>query len=154
MKIPYTTKTGATVQKYDFATVTVPIEEFWADVYGFLPKYLKHHDLARWCDEEWQNLKVTFKRGEVVLVLDASEAHSHQLRQEHQSAYFNQVTSNLWVVVLRFHLEDMGNISDEEKEKLRQHFESKRHEAHYQRDALLSHSRQRQRQSPCTVHTA
>ena len=125
MKIPYTTKAGAIVHKYDFVTVTVPIDEFWADVYGFLPKYLQHHDLAKWCDEEWQNLKVTFKRGEVVLVMDASEAHSHQLRREHQSAYFNQVTSNLWVVVLRFHLDDIGNISDEEKEKLRQHFADK-----------------------------
>jgi hypothetical protein len=54
--------------------------------------------------------------------MDASEAHKHQLRREHQSAYFNQVSSNLWVVVLRFHLDDVGNITEAEREKLRAHF--------------------------------
>lgn len=70
-------------------------------------------------DAEWGEVKVNFKRGQVVLVMDASEAHAHLLRREHQSAYFAQVSSTLWVVVLRFHVEDLANIDEVEKGKVR-----------------------------------
>jgi hypothetical protein len=50
--------------------------------------------------------------------MDAAEAHKHERRREHQSAYFQQLSSHIWVVVLYMHVEDLGNISDGERQKL------------------------------------
>ena len=122
--VEYVMKDGRIKRKHDFVTVTVSLREFWDDVQKFWYPFIRHHDLAKWCDHEWGNLKVNFKPQQVVLVMDASEAHAHLLRREHQSAYFAQVTTTLWVVVLRFHLEDLANIDDAEKERLRAAFEA------------------------------
>jgi len=92
-------------------------------VFGYFYRYVAHHDLAKWCDGEWQHLKSNFRRGEVCLVMDASEAHKHSPRREHQSYYFAQVSSTLWVVVYRFHLQDLGNIDPEEKLRLLEYFD-------------------------------
>ena len=122
-KVDYRMMDGTVKQKWDFVTVTVPLSEYWDDVAKFWYPLLRHHDLSKWCDGEWGNLKETFKRGEVCLVMDASEAHAHRLRREHQSAYFAMITSTLWVVVLRFHVQDLLNIEAAEKEKLLKFFE-------------------------------
>ena len=122
-KVDYYMKDGSVKQKWDFVTVTVSLSEYWEDVAKFWYPFLRHHDLSKWCDAEWGNLKTTFKRGQVCLVMDASEAHAHKLRREHQSAYFAMITSTLWVVVLRMHVADMLNIEAEEKERLLKYFE-------------------------------
>ena len=123
-KAEYLKKNGEKKSKYDFVTVTVPLAEFWQDFVNYWSLFLNHHDLAKWNDEAWQLLKKELQPGNVALVMDASEAHKHQLRREHQSAYFAQVTSMLWVVVLRIRVEDLGNISEEERAKLLNHFET------------------------------
>ena len=53
-----------------------------------------------------------------MLVIDAAEALKHQRRREHQSAYFQQLSSHIWVAVLYFHLDDLGNITESERSKL------------------------------------
>lgn len=103
-------KNGETREKYDFVTVTVPLEEFWRDVVAYWSLFLNHHDLSKWNDKAWQDLKECLQLGNVAMVMDASEAYKHELRREHQSAYFSQITSTLWVVVLRIRVEDLGNI--------------------------------------------
>ena len=42
-------------------------------------------------------------------------------RYEHQSKYFAQVSSTLLPIVLRFHIEDLTNIDDDEKARLLQY---------------------------------
>jgi hypothetical protein len=123
-KTEYQMKNGDIKSKYDFIQVTVPIIEFWKDFVSYWLFFLNHHDLAQWNDESWQLLKPSIECGEVALVMDASEAHKHEVRREHQSAYFAQVTSTLWVVVLRVRVEDLGNINEEERAKLLNHFQS------------------------------
>lgn len=121
-KATYVMKNGETREKYDFVTVTVPLEEFWRDVVAYWSLFLNHHDLSKWNDKAWQDLKECLQLGNVAMVMDASEAHKHELRREHQSAYFSQITSTLWVVVLRIRVEDLGNITEGERAKLLAHY--------------------------------
>jgi hypothetical protein len=55
--------------------------------------------------------------------MDAAEALKHQRRREHQSAYFQRLSSQIWVVVLYTHLDDLGNITEAERAKLRELFQ-------------------------------
>ena len=122
-KTEYLLRDGEKKSKYDFVTVTVPIAEFWTDFVNYWGLFLNHHDLSKWNDEAWQLLKKDLQPGNVALVMDASEAHKHELRREHQSAYFSQVTSTLWVAVLRIRVEDLGNITGEEQKELLSYFD-------------------------------
>ena len=99
-------------------TQSATLPEFWNDFQGYFYKFVRHHDLSKWCSAEHQTLQVSFKRNTAVMVIHASEAHKHAARRENQSAYFSQVSSNIWVVVLYFRVEDLGNIDVAEKEKL------------------------------------
>eukprot|EP00965_Chrysotila_dentata_P110457 3649781-Pleurochrysis_carterae.AAC.1 len=47
----------------------------------------------------------------------------HRVRSEPQSKYYSQVSSTLYMVVMRFHLEDVNNVDEEEKGRLFQAFE-------------------------------
>ena len=150
-KTEYLLRDGEKKSKYDFVTVTVPIAEFWTDFVNYWGLFLNHHDLSKWNDEAWQLLKKDLQPGNVALVMDASEAHKHELRREHQSAYFSQVTSTLWVAVLRIRVEDLGNITGEEQEELLSYFDN--HAADHSRDPLLYIWRQRQRPGAGSVYT-
>ena len=91
----------------------------------FLCTFVLHHDLNKDCKEAWYLLPQRFQRGEAVGVMNAAEAHKHERRRQHQSAYFQQLSSHIWVVVIYLHVEDLGNISEEEKNKLLLFFEGK-----------------------------
>ena len=92
--------------------------EFWTDLLGFVGKFVQHHDLAKDQDEQHKLSTRDLKRGEVGLGIDAAEGHLHRHRREHQSAYYNQLLSNLWVVVLFIRVEDLANITEEERARL------------------------------------
>ena len=49
--------------------------------------------------------------------MGASEAHTYRRQRENQPAYFCQLSAKLWIVVLRFHLEDL-NLDPTERERL------------------------------------
>ena len=141
-KTEYRMKNKEMRSKYDFVTVTVPLAEFWRDFVSYWRLFLNHHDLANWNDEAWQLLKADLQPGNVALVMDASEAHKHELRREHQSAYFAQVTSTLWVVALRIRVEDLGNINEGVREAAGS-FCIAKGATNHPRVALLHHGRQR-----------
>ena len=82
-----------------------------------------HQDLAAWQDQDWQHLKSEFPRGSFVTVQDFAENIHHTVRFEPQSKYWTQVSSTLYMVVVRFHLDDANHIPPEEKEELRAAFE-------------------------------
>ena len=47
----------------------------------------------------------------------------HTVRVEPQSKYYQQVSNTLYMVVLRFHLDDVNHIDDEEKAEVRAAFD-------------------------------
>ena len=55
--------------------------------------------------------------------MDAAEALKLQRRREHQSAYIQRLSSQIWVVVLYSHLDDLGNITEAERKTLRELFQ-------------------------------
>ena len=49
--------------------------------------------------------------------MDAAEAHKHKRSREHQSAYFSsfqQLSPHMWLL---FHVDDLGDICGENKQK-------------------------------------
>ena len=63
--------------------------------------------------------------------MDAAEALKHQRRREHQSAYFQRLSSQIWVLVLYTHLDDLDNITEAERTKLRELFQRLAYERCY-----------------------
>jgi hypothetical protein len=107
-KIEYIDRHGATKVKKDFRTSeAVPISQFVSEVRGYWPKFIAHHNDAKWLDEDWTAMKKQLPRGSVVAVMDFSENYAHEPRYEHQSKYFSQTQSTILPVVLRFRIEDM-----------------------------------------------
>ena len=69
-------------------------------------------------DDDWASLKANFPRGSFVSVQDFSENHHHIVRNEPQSKYYQQVDSTLYMVVVRYHVEDATSIPAAERERL------------------------------------
>ena len=117
-KITYTTKDGQTKDKKDFVAAELPYSEFEAKLKEYWPKFILHHNDAKWQDDDFASLMRRLERGCVGAVIDFAENYSHEPRFEHQSKYFSQVQSTIVPVVLMFRVEDLTNISEEEHEKL------------------------------------
>ena len=92
------------------------------DIKEKLPAFNAHHDLALWQDADWQHLKRGLPRGAFLTVQDFAENIHHEVRFEPQSKYWSQISSTLYMVVVRFHLDDANHIPDVEKETLREAF--------------------------------
>ena len=95
----------------------MPVREYWSDLLSFFRPFLLHDDFNSDCRAVWSSAR------EVALVMDAAEALKHQRRREHQSAYFQRLSSQIWVVVLYTHLDDLSNITEAERTKLRELFQ-------------------------------
>ena len=80
------------------------MREYW-------PKFIAHHNDARWLDEDWTAMKRDLPRGSCVAVLDFAENYAHEPRYEHQSKYFSQTQTTILPVVLRFRIEDLTDES-------------------------------------------
>ena len=76
----------------------------------------------KWQAHDKQVLRANPRRGIVYEIQDFSENGSIKPKNEHQSRYFCEVGYTLYGVVLRIHIDDAGNITDEEREKLRKLF--------------------------------
>ena len=107
-KIDYIDRHGVTKTKKDFRTAErVPISQFVAEMKAYWPKFIAHHNDAKWLDNDWTAMKQQLPRGSVVAVMDFAENYAHEPRYEHQSKYFSQTQSTILPVVLRFRIEDM-----------------------------------------------
>ena len=107
-KIEYIDRHGVTKYKKDFRTTdAVPISEFVAEVRSYWPKFIAHHNDAKFLDDDWTAMKKQMPCGSVIVVMDFSENYAHEPRYEHQSKYFSQTQSTILPVVLRFRIEDM-----------------------------------------------
>ena len=69
-------------------------------------------------DDDWSALKTDFPRGSFVSVQDFSENHHHKVRNEPQAKYYQSVDSTLYMVVVRYHLDD-AKLPDKVRDELR-----------------------------------
>lgn len=117
-KIDYTTKDGTVKSKKDFISKVVPFSEFKQALVDYWPKFIAHHNDAKWHDDDFIAMKSKLPRGAAVIVIDYAENYSHEPHFEHQSKYFSQVQTTIIPVVLMLRVEDLQNISEEERAHL------------------------------------
>ena len=89
--VSYTTKDGTSKKKKDFVSRSVPFSEFKAELAAYWPKFILHHNDAKWHDDDFIALKARLPRGHAALVIDYAENYTHEPHFEHQSKYFSQV---------------------------------------------------------------
>ena len=90
---PFSTDNGEGLLDY--------MKEYWST-------YIQHHDLSKHQDRDWENQRRYFPRGTFVSTQDYSENYHHQAKKEHQSAYFVEIGSTVYGMVIRVHLSDIG----------------------------------------------
>lgn len=117
-KIKYTTKDGTDKDRKDFVSRQLPFSQFKSELMEYWPKFLAHHNDAKWHDDDFASIKARLRCGHVAAVIDFAENYSHQPRFEHQSKYFSQVQTTIVPVVLMFRIEDLLNVAHTEKEEL------------------------------------
>lgn len=117
-KITYVTKDGTEKVKKDFVSKEVPFSEFKKALEEYWPKFLAHHNDAKWHDNDFVSLKLKLPRHRICMVIDYAENYSHKPRFEHQSKYFSQVQTTIIPVVVMIHAEDLMNITEAEREDL------------------------------------
>lgn len=96
----------------------VDFSEFLKDFKAYWPKFIAHHNDAKWHDDDFVSLRTLLPPRHVALVIDYAENYSHQPRFEHQSKYFSQVQTTVVPVVVMLRVEDLVNVTDEEKTQL------------------------------------
>lgn len=105
-------------EKKDFVSKQANFSEFLKDFKAFWPKFIAHHNDAKWHDDDFISLRSLLPHGHAGLVIDFAENYSHQPRFEHQSKYFSQVQTTIVPVVLMLRVDDLANISTEAKSEL------------------------------------
>jgi len=93
--VHYTTKDGTQKKKKDFVSRSVPFSEFKAELSAYWPKFILHHNDAKWHDDDFIALKARLPRGHAALVIDYAENYTHEPHFENQSKYFSQVSYGL-----------------------------------------------------------
>jgi hypothetical protein len=102
-------QTGAAVEtKPDFVLCHTPFADFHEYLEAYWPVYIAHHDLSKHQDDDWEQQRKNFPRGTFVSTQDFSENYHHQARKEFQSAYFVEIGSTVYGMVIRVHLADIG----------------------------------------------
>ena len=92
------------------------MREFW-------PKFIAHHNDAKWHDDDFASMRTMLRLGMVCVVIDFAQNYSHEPRFENQSKYFSQVQSIIVPVVLMARVEDMCNITEERRAQLISYFD-------------------------------
>jgi len=89
--VTYTTKDGTQKVKKDFVSVHVPFSELEQELREFFPKFIAHHNDAKWHDDDFAAMITKLQRGQVAVVIDFAENYTHEARFENQAKYFMQV---------------------------------------------------------------
>ncbi|WP_289460355.1 hypothetical protein, partial [Klebsiella pneumoniae] len=56
--------------------------EFKEELAGYWPKFIAHHNDARWLDNDFAALKAKLRSGHIAIVIDYAENYSHKPRFE------------------------------------------------------------------------
>ena len=99
---------GTVDSKPDFVLVETPYEEFADYLSEYWEIYIAHHDLSKHQDSDWEYQRTLFPPGTFVSTQDYSENYHHEAKKEYQSAYFVEIGSTVYGMVIRVHLSDIG----------------------------------------------
>ena len=123
----------------EFLSRTVTLKEFWGDFLGFFHEFNVHHDGAKRQGREFAHLKgweydadsgeyvANLPRGHVRMVIDYLQRHTLKRgSKQTQQEYFSQMGMTLCVVSLTFHLDELENISAEDKGALKAGFKAQK----------------------------
>ena len=100
---------GSVETKPDFVLVESSYEDFLDYLGEYWPIYIAHHEQAKAQDYDWDRQRKHFPRSTWVSTQDYSENYHHEARKEFQSAYFVEIGSTVYGMVIRVHLEDIAN---------------------------------------------
>ena len=78
-----------------------------------------HHHMMKWQAMDKRVLRENPRLGTVSEVQDFSQNGSIKPKNEHQSRYFSEVSYTLYGSVMTWHIDDLGDITDDERERLR-----------------------------------
>jgi hypothetical protein len=94
--------------KWDFRAVEKPFPEFIKEMHEYFDNvFIKHHEQSVWQDHDWSQQCRNFPRGSYCSVVDFAEKYSHQAKSEHQSAYFHEVRSTIYPIVVSMDVRDL-----------------------------------------------
>ena len=99
---------GNVETKPDFILVETDFTTFLDYLLEYWPIYIQHHDLSKHQDRDWERQRTCFPRGTFVSTQDYSENYHHEAKKEYQSAYFVEIGSTVYGMVIRVHLADIG----------------------------------------------
>ena len=116
--------TGEDKYKHDFWEQEGTGDELITEIGQTLKSFNPHHDLAKCQDDDWTYLKTSFPRRSFVSVQDFSENFHHTVRFEPQAKYYQSVDSTLYMVVVRYHLDDATRLPPAVVAELREAYES------------------------------
>lgn len=124
--IEYTRKDGTVQQKKDFVPREMPYTEWEVLFIKYWPKFMLHHDVGKWQDDQTLYLKQHIGRGMTFEIQDFGENYHIERKREHQTFYFCEIGVSLYGCMLRIHVEDLSEeyLGQPEKQKLLQFFEA------------------------------
>lgn len=125
-KFNYTCKDGTVKQKKDFIPRELPYCTWEQAFRQYWPKFMLHHDVGKWQDDETNFLKGHVMRGTTFEIQDFGENYHIERKREHQTFYFCEIGVTLYGCMLRMRVEDLSDeyLGPGEKTKLLQFFES------------------------------
>lgn len=123
-QMDYTLKDGTVKQKKDFVPVQVPFSEFEDELRKYWAKFMLHHDVGKWQDDETVHLKSHVDRGSTFEIQDFGENYHIERKREHQTFYFCEIGVTLYGCMLRIRVEDLHDeyLGEGEKQKLLNYF--------------------------------
>ena len=116
--IKYVTKAGEEKKVKDFVSVQTAAAELTAKLGEIESDMREHSDHAFWCARDKKYKRNHVPRGFVHSTQDFSENGKLTARREIQSAYFHEVGYTLYGVIIERRIEDLTDVSDEEKARL------------------------------------
>lgn len=124
-KVDYTLKDGSIKQKSDFVPHVMPYSQWEALLRAYWPKFMLHHDVGKWQDDETTYLKSHIERGTTFEIQDFGENYHIERKREHQTFYFCEIGVSLYGCMLRIRVEDLSDayLGPGEKLKLLHFFE-------------------------------
>lgn len=108
-RISYECKDGTIKDKKDFVPRELPWTEFEKGLRKYWPKFMLHHDVGKWQDDECSWLKTHVPRGETFEIEDFGENYHIERKREHQSYYFCEVGVTLHGCMQRVRVEDLSD---------------------------------------------
>ena len=99
---------GTIETKPDFVLTEMSFLEMRSYMAEYWPIYIAHHELSKHQDSDWECQRNHFPRGTFVSTQDYSENYHHFAKKEYQSAYFVEIGSTVYGMVVRVHLEDIA----------------------------------------------